>query len=705
MSTIQVSWNNLSCEVNQRGFPLFSSTRGSEKIRILQPQNGSISSGSLTAVMGPSGAGKSTLLDCITGRKKQGVSGSIDVTTSIEKKYIRVALVPQTDSLLGHFSVFETLMFASRMKNSPKIDHEYQVQQVILSLNLMDCIHTKISKCSGGQLKRISIGLEIVSFPDILILDEPTSGLDSVNAELVIRLLLDLASKSMMAIVVTIHQPNYLVFSLFTSIYLLSKSGSLIYSGPPGRINEHFKKFGLTVPSCASPGDFALEVATRSEFEEECDDMSDYYNCHVPNEVHVDGLSVTRSGREVFKSSSNESVSKWSQFSLLSKRSIQVSCSRSPRLLSKIILHLIVIIGISDVYKVNPGIEDGCLIVNKSNKSLDEAFHEYQWNIRNEIPDRPLVLIDERVEEVFNGTNFQFSALMYAMLIYAIGSVLVTPFELATVSKEMNNSWYDASTYMISKTLSELPSLIISSILAVFLIFICTDQLVSPLRVILYSITFILLCWTSDSYGTFIGVLIKDVIVATLFTISSLIPSLLFAGFLVRIDDMKWLYRQLSYFSFIRLSFEPVLITMYGFQRCPLIPPEFEIDTMKDIIMRRKLEVTTLAALSSLGLNEKTIYKFGNMIDVEPGCFKSTVDETFRFFNLFNDEVTAAIGDASRASSLGTQSSPIDPSFILSTFNLDESLILPRLATLALLGITFRLLTFSTILWRKRGNR
>lgn len=797
--SITVSWNNLSYEVDDevsiierflpKGIKKFDT---STRRTILRPQNGHIKSGTLTAVMGPSGAGKSTLLDIITGRIEAGVGGSISVQTPSDKKRVQVSLVPQHDSLIGHFSVHETLMFASKMKNPKGTNHGAQVEDVLNALNLSDASKTRISKCSGGQLKRISIGLEIISNPDILILDEPTSGLDSMNAELVIRLLQQLAnpvrseesknsekmeiggkireksgkmsnvskvaSKYQMAIVVTIHQPNYLVFSMFSSIYLLNSVGNLIYHGTPSAVNDHFKKFGLIIPKEASPGDFALEVATRNEYRDKNMEMANYYvNCSLINglinarsensgeKVENSGETeksfktydpkdvindkdadaqlmnstdkkdvitdkdqlITRCGRDVFNISSNENVSKFEQFKLLSERSIKLSIFKSPRLLSKLILHLIVIIGISDVYRINPGLEDGCLIVkNAENLSFNEAFNLYQHQILSdkdlEQDARPLSLIDERVEEVFNGTNFQYSALMYAMLIYAIGSVLVTPLELSTVSKEMNNSWYKPIIYMMSKTLSEVPSLILSSFLAIYLIFVCTDQKSDLFRIFLYSLTFLTLSWTSESYGTLIGVVFKDVIISTLFTISSLIPSLLFAGFLVRVQNMKILYQYLSYFSLIRLSFEPALIIMYGYGRCEDIPNTFEVSKVKNVLETRNMELTTRLALNNIGLDEHSVYRYGHIIDTDRECFNSVINNFFNHFHLFQDAPNSSLNDIENVDE------NVDfhgNSFILQTFDLNENLLFRRIFMLFILGLTFRILTFVTILMRKKGNR
>lgn len=206
-------WNNLTFEVNKKTWTMKGPTKVSKKI--LKPQNGEIVAGTLTALMGPSGAGKSTLLNCLTGRYITGVKGSIEVTCRGPKAQATIAMVPQHDDLFRTFTVRETFIFASRMKNlGTEVDHEEEAMLVMEYLNLESCADTKVNRCSGGQVKRVCIGNELISHPDILVLDEPTTGLDSSTAAQCIQLLRRLtdAKENPPAIVATIHQVTILSF-------------------------------------------------------------------------------------------------------------------------------------------------------------------------------------------------------------------------------------------------------------------------------------------------------------------------------------------------------------------------------------------------------------------------------------------------------------------------------------------------------------
>ena len=138
------------------------------------------------------------------------------------------------------------------------------VDNVIDKLMIKSCADNRPNRCSGGQQKRISIALELVSRPNVLILDEPTSGLDSVTTSQLIRLLIELTQQAEpMAIMLTIHQPSAKLFNLFDKIYLLSNDGQCIYSGSPFKVVSYFNKYELECPKFNNPSDFALEVAAK----------------------------------------------------------------------------------------------------------------------------------------------------------------------------------------------------------------------------------------------------------------------------------------------------------------------------------------------------------------------------------------------------------------------------------------------------------
>ena len=261
-------WRNLSFVIRTTNGFL---KRTTEDKTVLKCMNGQISSGSVTALMGPSGAGKSTLLNCVANKLTTGVSGQIilEATAANEKNFMndfRIAFVPQEDYLFKQFTVTETLMFSSRLNNGNLSieNHREKVREVLVNLDLEQEADSKLSNLSGGQLKRASIGTELISKPRLLILDEPTSGLDSNNSEIVVTLLKNLTSvtgSEAPAIIATIHQPSSDVFFLFDSIYLLSRMGTNLYHGPPQSIMSYLESFGFPHKTQVNPANYIIEVA------------------------------------------------------------------------------------------------------------------------------------------------------------------------------------------------------------------------------------------------------------------------------------------------------------------------------------------------------------------------------------------------------------------------------------------------------------
>lgn len=147
------------------------------------------------------------------------------------------AYVTQEDVLLGTLTVKETIAYSASLRlpsNTPKHEVKALIQSTILELGLEDCADHLIGNwhlrgISGGEKKRLSIALEIITQPHLLFLDEPTSGLDSASAFFVAQALRNVARRGR-TIITSIHQPSSEVFALFDDLLLLS-SGETVYFG------------------------------------------------------------------------------------------------------------------------------------------------------------------------------------------------------------------------------------------------------------------------------------------------------------------------------------------------------------------------------------------------------------------------------------------------------------------------------------------
>jgi ABC transport system ATP-binding/permease protein len=198
--------------------------------------------GTLTAIIGGSGAGKSTLARLIAGYTTPS-SGSVTFEGhNIHAEYAslrsRIGMVPQDDVVHRQLTVNQALGYAAELRLPPdtsKADRAKVVTQVLEELDLTKHADTRVDKLSGGQRKRASVALELLTGPSLLILDEPTSGLDPALDHQVMTMLRQLADAGRVVIVVT-HMLSYL--DTCDQLLLVAPGGKTAYCGPPDQIGE-----------------------------------------------------------------------------------------------------------------------------------------------------------------------------------------------------------------------------------------------------------------------------------------------------------------------------------------------------------------------------------------------------------------------------------------------------------------------------------
>lgn len=209
------------------------------------------SSGKLFAIMGGSGAGKSTLFNVLNGTSKP-FAGSvringIDIYQNPKQVEGTIGNVPQDDLLIEDLTVYQNLFYAAKLCFN-HLDSESLDQMVTRTLDSLGLIEAKDLKVgnplqktiSGGQRKRLNIGLELIREPCVLFVDEPTSGLSSRDSENIMDLLKELSLRGKMVFVV-IHQPSSEIFKMFDRLLILDVGGRQIYYGDPVKAITYFK--------------------------------------------------------------------------------------------------------------------------------------------------------------------------------------------------------------------------------------------------------------------------------------------------------------------------------------------------------------------------------------------------------------------------------------------------------------------------------
>ncbi|KAJ0490026.1 putative ABC transporter, AAA+ ATPase domain, ABC-2 type transporter [Helianthus annuus] len=237
---------------------------------LLNDISGQAMRGEIMAIMGPSGAGKSTFLDALAGRIAQGsLEGSVRIDgKEVTASYMKMisSYVMQDDQLFAMLTVFETFMFAAEVRLPPSLsrsEKKKRVVELIDQLGLTSAAHTYIGDegrrgVSGGERRRVSIGIDIIHKPSLLFLDEPTSGLDSTSAFSVVEKVKDIARNGSI-VLMTIHQPSFRIQMLLDRITVLAR-GRLIYLGSPNALSAHLEGFQRPVPETENNIEYLLDV-------------------------------------------------------------------------------------------------------------------------------------------------------------------------------------------------------------------------------------------------------------------------------------------------------------------------------------------------------------------------------------------------------------------------------------------------------------
>ncbi len=235
----------------------------------------SVSRGELVCVMGASGSGKSTLLRVLAGQL-QPTSGEVILNgqslyqnIDVLKQY--VSHMPQQDAFDEHLTIGENLLFAAaiRAPHLSRRDRNRRLDAKLIELGLGERRDAVVGSperklLSGGERKRLNIGLDMFGMSDVYLFDEPTSGLSSKDSEHVMEIIRGLAHNKI--VIVTIHQPSSKLFHMFHKAILLDKGGRLVFFGTPSDMlryfaeAEHQHQFEAELGACPSCG------TTRPEF-------------------------------------------------------------------------------------------------------------------------------------------------------------------------------------------------------------------------------------------------------------------------------------------------------------------------------------------------------------------------------------------------------------------------------------------------------
>ncbi|OWM70114.1 hypothetical protein CDL15_Pgr025964 [Punica granatum] len=527
---------------------------------LLDDISGQARDGEILAVLGASGSGKSTLIDALANRIAKGsLRGSVTLNGEpLESRLLKVisAYVMQDDLLFPMLTVEETLMFAAEFRlprTLSKSKKRLRVQALIDQLGLRNAAKTVIGDeghrgVSGGERRRVSIGIDIIHDPIILFLDEPTSGLDSTSAFMVVKVLQRIAQSGSI-VIMTVHQPSYRILGLLDRLLFLSR-GHTVYSGPPSNLPMFFAEFGHPIPENENRTEFALDLirelegspgGTKSlvEFNKSWqNNTKNTPGSTVPDADRAQGLSLKEaisasiSRGKLVPGATNVNVDAagaapmvptfanplWIEMAVLSKRSIMNS-RRMPELF---------------------GIRLGAVLV--TGFILATMF----WQLDNS---------PKGVQERLGFFAFAMSTTFYT----CADALPVFLQERYIFMRETAYNAYRRSSYVLSHSLVALPALVFLSFAFSATTFWAVGLDGGMQGFVFYFLIIFASFWAGSSFVTFLSGVVPHVMLGYTIVVAILAYFLLFSGFFINRDRIPPYWIWFHYLSLVKYPYEGVL--------------------------------------------------------------------------------------------------------------------------------------------------
>ena len=509
---------------------------------ILNNLNGYFSHGKLTGIIGPSGAGKTSLIELLSGQSKTGiVKGNLFLNgnpsdINIMKKIS--GFVFQDDIILKTMTVKEALYMSALLRLPETISNEEKenkVNEMISLLHLENCKDTivgdSLSKgISGGERKRLSVGMEMITNPSIIFLDEPTSGLDTYSAYSLMNNLKYLTNTGR-TVISTIHQPSSDILRLFDDIIILNK-GKIIYLGEVNNLVNYFSSIGYQCPEYTNPSDYIfMNILNPINF--------NFDNNNLKSVEEKDKYileSFTKSGMEktILDKCNliNNNKIKLSEKSHKYKPSL---CLQLKFLLKR---HLKNLIRNKSILRTKIGQSIGLgLIIGLTFLNIPGS------DAKAQVQDR-------------NGSLFISS--FSQVLLPIIGTLALFSLERPIILREISSGYYNSLSYYLSKMIIEIPlQIIITFITCTIIYWLCLFQKTFKKYIIFVGIVLLgSLCGLS--IGTAIATASKNVNLALQIAPFCIIPLILFSGLLINCDSIPPYFTWIQYISPVRYMYQEV---------------------------------------------------------------------------------------------------------------------------------------------------
>ncbi|KAI5698839.1 hypothetical protein M8J75_012618 [Diaphorina citri] len=538
---IALSWENITLYAPPKvsGGSIFSrkKTSGSSKVKLLN----NVSGLAITEVEQYfiRGAGKTTLLTTISQRTTGDFSGSLLLNGhQIDKNLMsRISgFVPQNDMAFEGLTVREHLEFMARLKMDKRTSYQSRrciVATLVQDLGLAKCYNTQLSRLSGGEKKRVSLAVQMLTDPPFLFCDEPTTGLDSFSAGTVIAVLRSFTQRGK-AVLCTIHQPASGIFELFDRVILMVPGGRVAYQGPVDDSIQHFKKLNIHCPPAYNTAEFLIKQLAQTS--QKIDWLVNQYE---KSSAYSD---VTREIENIAKKNQNmervfgieemflkfysmQPPSSTTQLSWLVWRSGLTQIRNLRIICLRLIMYMFTGVLIASPYMNSP--------------NLDQT-------------------------SIQNLQGFFYSCISETVFTHTYSVLYTFPAEIPILLREVNHNVYKPKAYYLSKVLVLLPKTIIETFLFSSVVFWIAGLNSGALGFASFITPITIAAITSTAYGFCVSAMFESLATASLLSVPLDFVSYVFSGIFIHLGSLPTYTFWLKYISRFYYATEAISILQWS---------------------------------------------------------------------------------------------------------------------------------------------
>ncbi|OMO63020.1 ABC transporter-like protein [Corchorus olitorius] len=493
----------------------------------------------ILGIVGPSGTGKSSLLRMISGRVDDqdfdpcSISINDHPMTSPAQLRKICGFVAQDDHLLPLLTVRETLMFNAkfRLKDMSSKDKEQRVESLMQELGLFHVADSFVGDqdqenrgISGGERKRVSIGVDMIHDPPILLLDEPTSGLDSTSALQVIQLLASMAKSKRRTVLLSIHQPSYRILR-YISKFLVLSHGSVVHNGSLELLEETIQKLGFRIPTQLNPLEFAMEIMPALQAASSKISVVQEFNRDISywsTDEECSRIQQYQNDEKIHKKAGNFWVSNLLEIMFLCSRFWKIIYRTKQLFLARTMQAVVGGCGLGSVY----------VKVRQDEEGVAERLGLFAFSL-----------------------SFLLSSTVEALPIYLQ--------ERRVLMKEASRGAYRISSYMIANTLVFMPFLLAVSILFAIPLYWIVGLNPSIAAFTFFTFVVWLIILMASSLVLFLSAISPDFISGNSLICTVLGAFFLFSGYFIPKDNIPKYWLFMYYVSLYRYPLDTLLTNEY----------------------------------------------------------------------------------------------------------------------------------------------